>query len=135
MKTKEEYLIGVQFPNSRSPRDFNMVLIAMQKYAEDYHTQFSQPSEQTESAELTDLKQYVTNLLYFAHSVSSDDFDAWVEEQTNNLDQYFQSHPEAREMPSDEEILKLLTDYELYCNCLVSEKFIIKFIKQRNNGK
>lgn len=39
MKTKEEYLIGVQFPNKRSPRDFSMVLIAMQKYGEDYHVE------------------------------------------------------------------------------------------------
>jgi hypothetical protein len=37
MKTKEEFLIGVQFPVKRSPRDFNMVLIAMQEYAEAYH--------------------------------------------------------------------------------------------------
>jgi hypothetical protein len=36
MKTKQEYLIGVQFPNKRSPRDFNRVLIAMQEYAEQF---------------------------------------------------------------------------------------------------
>lgn len=32
-KTKEELLEGVQLPASRSPRDFNLILIAMDEYA------------------------------------------------------------------------------------------------------
>ena len=64
---------------------------------------YLQPLPEQESKELTDLKQYVTNLLYEAHGcgeasegVNTPIFDQWVEEQTNNLNQYFQSHPEAR---------------------------------------
>jgi len=29
----------VQFPTKRSPRDFNITLIAMRKFAEDYHNE------------------------------------------------------------------------------------------------
>lgn len=38
MKKREEYLLekGVKFSEKRSPRDFNLTLIAMQEYAEDY---------------------------------------------------------------------------------------------------
>ena len=40
-----------------------------------------------------DLKQYITNLLYYAHieslSMSSDEFDKWVEEHIDLLNQYF----------------------------------------------
>lgn len=66
---------------------------------------------QEESNELTDLKQYVTNLLYYAHveamSMHSIDFDKWVEDHINNLNQYFaQSHQV--EMPSD--VAKTETD-------------------------
>jgi hypothetical protein len=32
-KTKEELLEGVQVPASRSPRDYNLILIAMDEYA------------------------------------------------------------------------------------------------------
>lgn len=68
-------------------------------------------SQKTESAELTDLKQYVTNLLYAAHEVNetpfnSSHFDKWVDGQVNNLGEYFaQSYPQVT-VPSDEEVNK-----------------------------
>jgi hypothetical protein len=68
-------------------------------------------SQKTESAEETDLKQYVTNLLYAARedeSASIEDFDLWVESQVNNLSDYFiQSHQVSQEArPTDQAIEK-----------------------------
>lgn len=42
-----------------------------------------------------DLKQYMTNLLYYAHDNLNDargqEFDKWVEEKINEIDEYFAS--------------------------------------------
>lgn len=45
-----------------------------------------------------DLKQYVTNLLYYSYAfneenkkVESFEFDKWVEERVNEIDEYFKS--------------------------------------------
>jgi hypothetical protein len=41
---------------------------------------------------------------------------------------------ESQPMPSDEEIEKLLNDYESYCKTFISKELIKKYIKQRHNG-
>jgi hypothetical protein len=70
------------------------------------------------TADELDLIQYVTNLLYFAHTdgnMSNAEFDEWVEEQTNNLDQYFHSHQVSQEArPTDEEKAKSIGDCKYY---------------------
>ncbi len=42
-----------------------------------------------------DLKQYITNLLYYvyaeANNINSTEFDQWVEEIINGIDGYFKS--------------------------------------------
>jgi hypothetical protein len=55
-------------------------------------------SDNVKSAELDDLKQYVTNLLYYAFSFNgptkvTDEFDKWVEEKTNELEEYYSQLP------------------------------------------
>ena len=80
----------------------------MEKYGitedmvDDYMKQF--PTKEPQGAE--DLKQYMTNLLYAAYAfndknklVDNTEFDKWVEEQTELLEQY---HNER--LPSDMEI-------------------------------
>lgn len=51
-----------------------------------------------------DLKQYITNLLYYAHveamSMHSIDFDKWVEEHVDLIDQYFKDEESTREVLS-----------------------------------
>ena len=40
-----------------------------------------------------DLKQYITNLLYYAHieaqTMTMKEFDEWVEREVDNIDSYF----------------------------------------------
>jgi hypothetical protein len=42
-----------------------------------------------------DLKQYITNALYYAHDdadgIDDYEFDKWVDEQINGIDEYFKS--------------------------------------------
>jgi len=51
-----------------------------------------------------DLKQYITNILYYAHieakAMSSIQFDKWVEEMIEGIDGYFKSIK--AQQPSDE---------------------------------
>jgi len=51
-----------------------------------------------------DLKQHITNLLYYAHveamSMHSIDFDRWVEGQINGIDEYFIAQESTREILS-----------------------------------
>jgi hypothetical protein len=48
-----------------------------------------------------DLKQYVTNLLYYAYAEANNikppEFDQWVEEMIDGIDEYFKSQPEAQQ--------------------------------------
>jgi hypothetical protein len=58
-----------------------------------------------------DLKQYMTNLLYYAHnyehahnntnSRTSQEFDEWVEEMITGIDEYFKSVEDKIEEPKD----------------------------------
>jgi len=60
----------------------------------DWYLQPLPSSDNVKSAELDDLKQYVTNLLYAA-SIKTDfpDFNKWVEEKTNELEEYYSQLP------------------------------------------
>lgn len=44
---------------------------------------------------MDDLKQYITNLLYYAHiealSMNTTEFDKWVEDNVDLIDEFFKS--------------------------------------------
>ena len=98
MKTKEEILetyFAKEFLDDQSENGgFWMkseILGAMQEYTDQF-----QPSEIMPSDSILDLKQYVTNLLYFAYTqgntnVKTPTFDKWVEEMIDGIDGYFKS--------------------------------------------
>lgn len=71
-----------------------------------------------------DLKQYITNLLYFAHEDNEEfnripsKFDEWVGEQVENIDGYFKSAPHPsptaeKPMTAEIDIHKMINDYHI----------------------
>lgn len=58
----------------------------------------------TEDGISIDLKQYITNMLYYVrdknYNLNPNEFDAWVEEQINGIDEYFKS--QSPEAPAEE---------------------------------
>lgn len=97
MKTKEEILqkhIGeIEVPyNECVTVYFPSLLDAMQEYADQFQPSEVMPSDSI----LTDLEQYVTNILYAAYdegkkNVKSSEFDGWLELQIKGIDGYFKS--------------------------------------------
>jgi len=83
----ENIVIGIDMNKRRTEKEMADTIEAVKKSLE--------PKEVQPSEEVEDLKQHITNLLYYAHveamSMHSIDFDKWVEEQTNNLSEFYAS--------------------------------------------
>ena len=92
--------------------------------------------------ELTaDIKQYVTNLLYSAYEKGeecelSSEFDKWVEEQTDLIDEYLnkyftQSHPSLTAECEHDWLYKILCDHTACNVCTKCGKIVRQDVKTR----
>jgi hypothetical protein len=67
-----------------------------------------------------DLKQYMTNLLYYAHieaqTMNSDEFDKWVEEMIELIDGFFKSNqPNMKELITSDKTKKTALIFKCKC--------------------
>jgi hypothetical protein len=75
---------------------FNNDINSRVKWLECYDW-YLRPVESSEVPIMEDLKQYITNLLYYAFSFNGPtkitaEFDKWAEEQINNIDEYLKTN-------------------------------------------
>ncbi len=70
-----------------------------------------------------DLKQYITNALYFAqyNKMVNVDFDMWVESQVNGLDEFIKSEKVTDETISDVEVMAY---FNLHSHTMINIKGI-----------
>ena len=97
----------------------NQIIKILEKYGiDEYHWKLEIADEMTklslppaEGAEAIDLKQYMTNLLYYVAdpvNVPADQLDHWVEEMVNGIDEYFKSkQPTAEGAETNRQIRQL----------------------------